>query len=181
MLENKLGIVDPALMREVEADVVSMRMAELLSEPTECTVSFEALKAVHRRLFGDLYAMAGQVRTVDLAKGDSAFCYARYIGTEQQRIFAEAALRMAEPAPSPERFSEALAWLASELNALHPFREGNGRAIRTFLIRLARAKGYALDYSLVTPERRMAADIEAFHGRLEPLIDLYRAMLCAGR
>ena len=67
--------------------------------------------------------MAGKIRTVDIAKGHSAFCYAQFIESEQQRIFAD---------------------MKTMLNALHPFREGNGRAIRVFLSILAMRHGYHL-------------------------------------
>lgn len=177
VLDNKFGIADPAVLKEVEAEIVAMRMAELLSSPARCPMTFDALKTVHYKLFGDLYDMAGITRTVDIAKGDSLFCYSQYIDPEQRRIFTKAGPIFAKPIPTLQRMAALLAWLASELNALHPFREGNGRAIRTFLILVARDKSYYLDYSTAPPEQRIAADIEAFHGNLKPLNSLYQSML----
>ena len=73
VLENKLGITDPGELHALEAEVVAIRMAELLSSPPKGKMDFVYLKRIHRKLFSDLYQMAGQVRTVDMAKGGSTF------------------------------------------------------------------------------------------------------------
>lgn len=178
ILQNKLGVNDPEEMKRIEADIVSIRMAELLSEPPTAQMDFDALMSIHLRLFGDLYDMAGKIRTVDIAKGGSAFCYAHFIKIEGKRIFAEMQRRMgSEHAFELDEMAVQLAWLASELNALHPFREGNGRAIRVFLMLLAHKYGFVLDYTSVPTEERLQADIEAFHGDLRKLDRLYRVML----
>lgn len=71
------------------------------------------------------------------------------------------------------QFIEAITDLAAELNALHPFRDGNGRTVRLFLIKLADRAGYLLDYSQVSAEELIAADRLVFEGDLEPLLTLY--------
>lgn len=177
ILENKLGITDPIEMKQVESDVVALRMTELFAEPPQDEMDYAYLKQIHARLFGDLYYMAGLTRTVDIAKGENAFCYTQFIDAEQKRIFKEARSRFKIDFTTKELLAQALAWLSSELNALHPFREGNGRAIRSFLVILAQRKGYHMDFSLVDDARRMAADIAAFSGNTQPLEQVYNDML----
>lgn len=176
-LENKLGITDPEEMQAVEADVVAYNYSEVISESPPERMDFDFLKQIHMRLFSDLYPMAGQVRTVDIAKGGSAFCYAQFIDSEQQRIFANLAERFGEKRMPRQKFTSALAVLSADLNALHPFREGNGRAIRAFLILLSARYGYHLDFDSVSIEDVHRADIAGFRGDLAPLEELYSAIL----
>ena len=176
ILKNKLGISDPALLREVEETIVSLRMAELISQPPRWQKDFKYLKAVHRKLFSDIYSFAGKVRTVDIAKGKSAFCYVQNIDSEQHRIFSNMN-QLAWNKLTKNDFADKLAVFSADLNALHPFREGNGRALRTYLILFAARYGYYLDFSAVEHESLMEADIRAFYGDLNMLKAIYRDIL----
>lgn len=181
VLVNKMGITDPDEMKRIETDVVALRMAEIWTKPPKGKMDFSYLRKIHRKLFGDLYHMAGKVRTVDMAKGDSMFCRAEYIPNVQQMLFAQAEKRFADQSFDPVLLASNLAWISSELNALHPFREGNGRAIRIFLVLLAQRYGYHMDIAAVDSQRRMAADMAAFQGDLKPLVQVYVEMLCASQ
>jgi len=176
VLENLLGIRDPQEMKRIEAEVVSLRLAELYAEHPDGKLDYAYLCRIHRHLFGDLYPMAGKTRSVDIAKGGSAFCYVQFIEDEQRRIFRQMQRRFLTGMTQTEA-AKHLAWLASELNALHPFREGNGRAIRAFMVIAAQRYGYQLDYSRVSEERRLQADIDAFTGRISELEQVYAQML----
>jgi len=177
VLENWFGIRDVEEMQRLEAEIVPLRIAELLANPPEGELDYAYLRTIHGHIFGDLYPMAGKTRDVNIAKGESAFCYTPFIEPEQQRIFQQMRRRFVEGFGNKREAAQHLAWLASELNALHPFREGNGRAIRVFMVLAAQRQGYQLDYSLVSDERRMRADIEAFSGRLSSLEQVYEDML----
>lgn len=93
---------------------------------------------VHHHLFQDVYGWAGQYRRVRLSKGTSAFCYPEHIAREMRRVFFE--LRNAGFLQERTRlnFAEGAAHFLAELNAIHPFREGNGRTHNTFLVMLSR-------------------------------------------
>ena len=175
LLKNKRGIDDPALLKQAEEEIVPLRMAEIFSSFHMEAFDFECLKAIHFRLFSDLYEFAGQVRAVDMKKGENSvpFCYVQFIESEQERIFGNLRKEHDFAGLDEETFTKKLAWLASELNALHPFRKGNGRAIRCFLILLAANAGYELDYSRVTKEELIDADIRAFCGEIGALESLY--------
>jgi len=104
-------------------------------------------------------------RTVDMSKGGSLFCRAAYLEQESKRIFRqleeEGFLHQAEGA-QPEKFAERLAYYQSELIALHPFYEINGRITRLFFDLIAIANGYApIDYSKALAGQPMNAYIQA--------------------
>jgi cell filamentation protein len=91
------------------------------------TQSYRHYLAPHRHLFQDVYSWAGRIRTVRIFKQDSAFCYPEHVDREMRRLFAGLAkqsyLRRLEARP----FAGKAGHLLAELNAVHPFREGNGR------------------------------------------------------
>lgn len=178
VLENKLGITDPAQLKEAEAAIVAVRANEILQNPPAGVMDYSYLKELHRRLFSDIYDFAGTTRTVDIAKGGSAFCYVQFIEDEQRRIFA--ALRKNFSARmSKEQFVKHLVVLAADLNALHPFREGNGRTLRLFYTLLARKCGFHLSYDAVEPEQMMLADVLAFQGDFALLTEMYEKIVSA--
>jgi len=180
VLENKLSISDPKVLKQLEEEIVSFRTAEVFSSFHAKAFDFECLKEIHRRLFSDLYEFAGKVRVVDMKRGDNAvpFCYVQFIEPEQTRIFGTLSQERELIGLEREAFINKLVWLASELNALHPFRDGNGRAIRCFLVLLAANAGYELDYSRVTKEELIEADIRAFCGEIGELERIMKKITC---
>lgn len=166
-LKNKLKITDPELLRQVEEDCFSDVAADIVNEfVRNKTFDFEFLKTLHGKLFGKVYYFAGKVRTVNITKQNSSipFCYADFIEQEAERIFSDLKSKNYLEGMPKKVFVEEIAELAMNLNALHPFREGNGRTSRLFLQLLAYNAGYLLDYSLVTHNEIVEADRRAFLG-----------------
>lgn len=179
VLENKLGITDPKELKKLEEKIVPFRTAEIFSSFTSVPFNFQTLKRIHRVMFSDLYQMAGKVRSVDMVKGENniPFCFTQNIDSEQKRIFHTLKREQNFVGLEREEFIKKLAWLAGELNALHPFRDGNGRAIRAFLVILAANAGFELDYSRVEREELLLADTLAFMGDVIPLVKLYSFLI----
>lgn len=179
VLENKLGIRDPQKMKQIEEQIVPLRTAEIYSSFHIDVFDFEALIAIHKKLFSDIYQMAGQIREVDMTKGGNSvpFCYVQFIEQEQQRIFSVLKQDGYYIGLTRETFIHKIVWLASELNALHPFRDGNGRAIRVFLVLLAANAGYELDYSRVDKDELVDADVKAFSGNTDALRRVFNTVL----
>lgn len=169
---NKLGIEDADQLKKAEEEIVAARMVEIIENPVRGNFDFTMLKAIHKKLFSDLYDFAGKVRTVRIAKDSSVFCYPEFIQENQSRIFEELKRNRNLQGLSLDDFVKKFAALTGELNALHPFREGNGRAIRIFLKQLAEHAGWYIAYEDMEPEELLNADIKAFNGELGPLIDL---------
>lgn len=153
---NRLGITDPELLHEVEETLLQQAYQTFIAE-CEPTTRFDEtyFKSLHQRTFETLYDWAGVYRTVDMSKGGSLFCRAAYLEQESRRIFRqleeEGFLKQAQDG-QPEKFAERLAYYQSELIALHPFYELNGRITRLFFDLIAVANGYApIDYSNALP------------------------------
>ena len=173
VLGNKLGITNKEELRKAEADICYIRQieAENMTLPNEFDFLF--LLFCHKCLFDDIYAFAGKVRTVNLTKGNTPFCYVQNIEAEQRRIFVGLKSENYLVELTKDTFLDRLAYYSSELNALHPFREGNGRSIRLYLRLLAKSCGYSLQFQQCTADDVMKADIQAFYGNINPLIALY--------
>lgn len=176
LLDNKLGISDPEALQAAEQDIVAEKTARLLDEAHPHNFDFEYLKHIHKVLFEDIYDFAGQIRTVDITKSDSRtpFAYAQFIVSESKRVFDELNTKSYLLDIEKETYISEIANLSAELNAVHPFREGNGRAIRLFPIILADNAGYLLDYSQVSSEELITADKRAFEGDTSLLLAVYK-------
>lgn len=175
VLSNKLGITDPQELQETEYRLTADKTAEALTDDIPQTPDFAYFLSLHQKLFGDVYDFAGKLRTVNIAKPDSPvpFCYADFIPSEADRIFGQLKSKKYLVGLDQSAFVEALAELSSELNALHPFREGNGRTTRLYLNRLASNAGYLLDFADVSRDEILVADRASFAGDLTPLKNLY--------
>lgn len=154
VLINKENIRDADELERFERLASGQRMMEGVPQ---VPLTADGLRQLHQHLFQDVYTWAGQYRTVDIGKAGSLFCKAEYIRPQLDKIFraiaAGTAWKNATAAAFAARAGEALA----ELNAVHPFREGNGRTLRAFLVLLARQAGYDVDLRRINP----AAWIEA--------------------
>jgi fido (protein-threonine AMPylation protein) len=108
-----------------------------LEPATSCVTDIEHLQGIHRYLFQDVYKWAGDFRTVDIAKGDSYFAHVPYIESTLKGLFGELSEERHLRGLNQERFASRLAQILGTLNAVHAFREGNGRAQREFVRELA--------------------------------------------
>lgn len=174
VLENVLGITDPVELARTEERLSKKRARELFETGALDALapgSVTALRAIHRALFCDLYAFAGAIRTVDLAKGHFRFASVLYL---------DAALASIERMPQGT-FDEIVEKYV-EMNVAHPFREGNGRSGRIWLDGMLKATlGQVVDWSrvdredyLLAMERSPVRDLELKHllrGALTDRID----------
>ena len=162
-LENKLGITNSAELAREEERISKTRAVELFETNFLSTLkagSFEALSEIHAFLFSDLYNFAGQIRTVNIAKGNFRFAPLMYIHTALENI-----------EKMPQSTFDEIVEKYVEMNVAHPFREGNGRATRIWLDHILKAElGRVIDWSLVDKEDYLLAmerspikDIEIKH------------------
>jgi cell filamentation protein len=163
VLKNKLGIKNQTILHECEADYAAVRAYELAKTPMNGRFDIDHLKAIHKYLFGDVYAWAGELRDIDLAKGDSYFTNHTHILSAARPIFAKLAAENALTGLSVAAFSERAACYLGEINAIHPFREGNERAQREFINHLAYKNGLSIAWDNITQEEMLQASSESFH------------------
>jgi cell filamentation protein len=139
--------------------------------------SLSHYRAIHRHLFQDVYAWAGAFRTVRMSKDGSAFCYPEHIQREMTSLFSWLRQNRRLQHRSRDQFAIDAAWFLSTLNAIHRFREGNGRTQTLFLTLVAERADHPLDLDRLAPEAWMAAMIESFGGSNEPLVEQVAALL----
>lgn len=174
VLKNKAGLTDPAALEEFESAMTFARAEEPLPAGR---FSVSHYQAVHRHLFQDVYSWAGKFRTVRIAKSTSTFCYPEHIAREMQRLFAWLKQEQFLKERAPSGFAAGAAHFLAELNAIHAFREGNGRTQFTFLALLAQHAGHPLDLDRLDARAALEAMIESFKGDEEPLGALIQGLI----
>lgn len=163
MPENKLGIKNAPELADAEEKISKKKAVELFEKGILDKLEagkFESLKAIHKYLFDDIYFFAGEIRTVNISKGNFRFA---------PLIYLEAALANIDKMPQ-SCFDEIIEKYV-EMNIAHPFREGNGRSTRIWLdCMLKKEIGMAIDWSrvdkddyLLAMERSPIKDIEIKH------------------
>jgi len=140
-------------------------------------LSVHHYRAIHHHLFQDVYPWAGRYRTVRLSKGGSAFCYPEHITAQMGALFADLRTKRFLRRRRADDFVREVAHFLAMLNAIHPFREGNGRTQTTFLFILAEQAGHPLDLDRLDPPVFLDAMIESFFGDEEPLQSRLRRLL----
>lgn len=165
VLRNLLGITDPDELKEVEEGITYARIAAILAQQpwTLAQIDFELLREIHRRVFGDIYDWAGELRTIEISKGNTRFAISQYLDTLGDDLFAHLKAEGHLAGLGRGEFVERLAWYYSEMNILHPFREGNGRAIRTLLSVLAyQVNGTVIAWDQMSPAENVEASAYAY-------------------
>jgi cell filamentation protein len=173
VLRNKLGIKDGNVLTTAEREITSLKLIKLYNMPTVENFNFETLCKIHEVIFEDIYEWAGQVRRGDfLSKGNSVFCRGSYVIENAEMIFGNILNENNLAGLNKSKFVERMAYYMGEINALHPFREGNGRTSREFFRQLSLSANYTLDFSKTEKDKLLTADIEAFSGRYEKLMQI---------
>jgi cell filamentation protein len=171
VLRNELAIRDGAELQRIEADLCYWRSLRLATEPIPGDYDLQHLQAFHRFLFEGMYEWAGELRTVPVANTD-LFCMPEHIESYGKEVFRALAAERCLAGPDRDRFVDRLAHYLAEVNALHPFREGNGRTQRAFFAQLAADAGYRLDWQLIDPQQNVDASAAAMQGNEGPLREL---------
>ena len=171
ILKNKLDIHDIDELRNTERDLSNLRNQELFNFPIVGHYDFDHLQRIHKYLFQDVYDWAGQVRTVDIAKGN-LFCRSFAIESEANRIFNELRTEHLLKNLPIYQLAERRAYYLAEINALHPFREGNGRTQREFIRQLAYQNNLFLSYAGITQDEMITASKASLKLDYKPLQEL---------
>ncbi|MGF6376759.1 cell filamentation protein [Clostridiales Family XIII bacterium PM5-7] len=176
VLINKLNIQEEEILEEAERKITSVKILSAKLNPIQGNFDFAHLKKIHKHIFEDIYTWAGETRTVNITKG-SEFCLWQNIDLQAEKIFAELESEALLKSFPLDQLSNRLAYYLGELNAIHPFREGNGRTQRLFVEYLAENAGVSIDYSLTTSEEMYKASAEAFNTNYEPMNQLMEKII----
>lgn len=163
-LDNKLGICDYETIHELEYKVSYQKASDMVSTGKfdNSEISFETLSKIHKYLLSDVYPWAGELREVDMWKGSNMFYPSQHLHNGVQEYFNDLKKDGNLKNLTKNEFVELLAYYATELNVLHPFREGNGRAKRIFLNVMCKQAGWEIDFEKIPANLLMTADILAF-------------------
>ncbi|SRR6266536_5740165 len=179
VLYNKLGLGTAAELEAAEREITHAALMLLDESPVSASYDLSHLREIHKRIFGDIYEWAGRIRTVAISKG-AVFCLPQYIDSSAVVIFRELHDEDCLRGLSRGPFVGRLAHYLGEVNALHPFREGNGRAQRAFFGQLARNAGFTLAWQHLDPVRNVDASAAIMRGDPEPMREMLDALLRDG-
>lgn len=160
VLENKLAIMDSAELARIEEKISKKRAKELFESGALNRMeagTFETLAEIHKYLFEEIYDFAGEIRNVNISKGNFRFAPVMYLQAAIENI-----------AKMPQSTYDEIIEKYVEMNAAHPFREGNGRSTRIWLdLILKKEINKVVDWSkvdkddyLLAMERSPVKDIE---------------------
>ena len=161
VLRNRLNIRSAALLDYHERELVTQAIDEGVPSGA---FDLDHLRAIHRHLFQDIYDWAGEIRTVEIAKGGQQFQFRQFIATGMtdvhRRLEKEDFLRSL----SRRAFVKAVGPIIGDVNYVHPFRDGNGRTQLLYLEQLADQAGHPIDLARIDPQRWIEASRAAHNG-----------------
>ena len=178
-LVNRLGIRDEKRLSEVEAQITFAKAAMLEADPIQGDFGFEHFKRIHEFLLCDLYEWAGQTRTVDISKKRTRFLEASLIEDVAVKCFSKIKDGYFDSLPFDD-FVRRIAEFYNEVNYIHPFREGNGRAQRIYFTQLIRHFGYDISFADTDTDELMLATIQASQGVMDFLIEFFAGSISTG-
>lgn len=185
VLINKKNIHDQKTLDVVERGISALMLLDL--QARKIPKAFELFRLdyflkIHKDVFGFIYPFAGQIREENIVKGNTPFCRPEYIAS-YLRMTLDKMKEDINKVHNKEELIDFLAYFYSELNIIHPFREGNGRVIREYLRQVVAFKSlnYELDFSNVDEkdkENLINGSIEsASTGKLEFLKEFFNSTL----
>ena len=171
VLRNVLNIVESTELEEAERALTELAVLRIEHKPPPYDLNY--LKAIHQQLFEDVYEWAGELRGIDMAKGATRFCNYGRITSEASKQFK--ALKQANYYINYERnkLVAVVAKLYIELNMLHPFREGNGRAQRILFEHIIINCGFEFDLEGITQHEWVGANIAGVSCNYVPMPELF--------
>ncbi len=173
VLINKLNITNDKDLYEAERELVAFRVAAFNDEPLKGNFDFNYLKAIHKYLFQDVYRWAGDIRNCNIAKQD-LFCLTDHIESFANDIFNKLKKEKYYVEFDNDTTLQKIVELFADINALHPFREGNGRSQRTFIEALAKINGINLDLTNASKIDMIEASHDSINGHFEKLMNLFK-------
>jgi len=175
VLMNKLLITDEKQLNEAERKITAVRIFDLRKSPIRGCFDLAHLQQIHKSIFRDIYSWAGQLRTVNIAKGNQ-FCNCMYIESGSKPVFDQLKEEDYLVGTPPDNICDKLAYYLGEINVIHPFREGNGRAQRAFIVSLAQVAGYHVDFTNVSGPEMIEASAYAFDCNYSKMTDIFRGI-----
>lgn len=161
VLKNKLNIRDRDELKQAEEEITALKQYMLMESPIKGRFTKTQLLNIHRFLFEDIYPFAGHIRCEQISKGDTMFFPPHLINQELDKSFFKLRNENMLHETDRKRQIKHLSYIMSELNIIHPFREGNGRSIRELIRCMALHYGFSLDWSQVDRDMMLDAAVRS--------------------
>ena len=171
VLINRFDITDDGQFIEMEKDFSELAIMEIEFSPPPYDLRYWC--SLHQTLFGDIYYWAGELRTIDIAKGTTRFCNINRIAPETNRLFNQLAQENYLVGLPYHSLIAKLAEYYSDLNVIHPFREGNGRAQRLLFEHIVINCGFKISFASVSPDEWIQANIDGYNCRYQTMTELF--------
>ncbi len=179
---NSLGITDYAALQVIETIYSIKRREELDARGVTGRFDSAHLRSIHQYLFQDVFPWAGEFRVVNLSKGTTNFGPAMFIEAALADALGKLKSERSLVGLSARDFASRAAFYLGEINAIHPFREGNGRTQREFIRQLALQAGHPLSWAGFTQQEMVDASIRSHStGDASGLAAIIRAALSSSR
>ncbi|MEG2770281.1 MAG: Fic family protein [Oscillospiraceae bacterium] len=166
-LKNKYGVRDFQTLRQVEQDVVGAKQQYLLKHPIQGKFTTTHFCNIHRFLFEDVYPFAGRFRLETIKKGDTTFENEKAISLKLHILLDKLKMENYLTKLPHNEFVARLTYYLAELNYIHPFREGNGRATREFIRLLVIKNGYEINWTAAGVTALMDAMITSVYDTVQ--------------
>lgn len=169
VLINAAELIDQTDLDDFE---LSMYLTRAEEPQPQGDLGYAHYRAIHHHLFQDVYAWAGEPRAIRIAKNGNWFCYPEHLSRMMDATFASHVVNAVLASQTRAEFAARAAHLLSEINAGHPFREGNGRTQLAYLSLVVATAGWSFNADVLIPHRVIDAMIDSFSGDLAPLTEL---------
>ena len=154
VLKNKLGLRDADELDRIERRLVTQRTREGIPSGD---FDLRHLQKIHHHLFQDIYSWAGEIRTVEISKGQSQFQFRQYIETGMANVHKRIVHQNFLQGLDSDEFAQKAGQIMSDVNFVHPFREGNGRTQLQYLGQLVQRARHQIDLKRIQPAQWMEA------------------------
>ena len=160
VLINKLDIKDEKKLKEYETKMVAFKLATLQKLKFDKTYDEKHLKFIHNYLFCDVYDFAGCYRKENITKENFLFSQYEFIEENIKEVMKKVEIGKLKKLDF-NTLLKSISDIMTDLNVLHPFREGNGRATREFIRELLEELGYEINWFLIDYDDVLKASIKA--------------------
>jgi Protein involved in cell division len=173
ILINKYDIKNEDLLNRAERKLTELKAVELVNNPVKGNFDFKHFCDIHKFLFEDIYEWAGQKRKGGfMSKGSTVFAKSEFIESSFNEYYERLVKDNFLKSLDKDAFCKSLAYYMSEINKIHPFREGNGRTSKIYFEQLAENAGYDLDFSMIDKDELILADVLSYRGNYALSIEI---------
>ncbi|MCM3113597.1 Fic/DOC family protein [Lederbergia lenta] len=158
---NNFDIKDQKKLDEVEKTLTFQRMSLLYENPIYGAFGLKHLQKIHKYIFQDVYPFAGKIRDEQMTKGNTTFAHPRHLEPYAFDVFKQLKGENYLQGLELDKLNEKASYYLSEINMIHPFREGNGRTQREYIRLLFLKNGYELNLTNISSQEMIKASIRS--------------------